>query len=86
MITPADFCMTGSSPISSFATTWKVPAAPTTNHQQTIFLFNSIEPASGNAILQPVLQYGPSAAGGGSYWAVASWYVYQLDYKARVIY
>jgi hypothetical protein len=38
-------------------------------------LFNSIEPASGNAILQPVLQYGPSAAGGGGYWAIASWYL-----------
>jgi hypothetical protein len=25
--------------------------------------------------LQPVLQFGPSAAGGGSYWAVASWYL-----------
>jgi hypothetical protein len=25
-------------------------------------------------ILQPVLQWGPSAAGGGQYWAVASWY------------
>ena len=25
-------------------------------------------------IYQPVLQWGPSAAGGGSYWAVASWY------------
>jgi hypothetical protein len=25
--------------------------------------------------LQPILQYGPSAAGGGGYWAVASWYV-----------
>jgi len=33
------------------------------------------KPASGNAILQPVLQYGPSAAGGGSYWALASWYL-----------
>jgi len=38
-------------------------------------LFNSIEPASYDTILQPVLQYGPSAAGGGAYWAVASWYV-----------
>ncbi|CAK5266329.1 unnamed protein product [Mycena citricolor] len=28
-----------------------------------------------NAILQPVLQYGSSAAGGGSYWAVATWYL-----------
>jgi hypothetical protein len=25
--------------------------------------------------LQPVLQWGPSAAGGGEYWTVASWYV-----------
>lgn len=66
---------TGSSPISSFTTAWTVPATPTTNSGQTVFLFNSIEPASGNAILQPVLQYGPSAAGGGSYWAVASWYL-----------
>jgi hypothetical protein len=26
-------------------------------------------------IIQPVLQWGPSAAGGGAYWAIASWYV-----------
>jgi len=66
---------TGTSPISSFTTTWAVPAVPATDDGQTVFLFNSIEPASGDAILQPVLQYGPSAAGGGSYWAVASWYL-----------
>jgi len=71
----ADWYNTGSSPISSFTTTWTVPAAPKTNNGQTVFLFNSIEPASYNAILQPVLQYGPSAAGGGAYWAVASWYL-----------
>ncbi|KAF8313640.1 hypothetical protein DL93DRAFT_2097674 [Clavulina sp. PMI_390] len=66
---------TASSPISSFTTTWTVPAVPASNVGQTLFTFNSIEPASGNAILQPVLQYGPSAAGGGSYYAVASWYL-----------
>src|SRR5205823_6555965 len=27
------------------------------------------------AILQPVLQWGVSAAGGGPYWSVASWFV-----------
>ncbi|KAK6981619.1 hypothetical protein R3P38DRAFT_2578186 [Favolaschia claudopus] len=53
-----------SSPISSFTTTWT-----------TIFLFNSIEPEDMSAILQPVLQYGPSAAGGGSFWSVATWYL-----------
>lgn len=71
----ADWYNTGSSPISSFTTSWPVPAAPTTYHGQTVFLFNSIEPSAGDAILQPVLQYGPSAAGGGGYWSVASWYL-----------
>lgn len=59
-------------PITSFATTWTVPAAPRTQSGQTIFLFNGIQNSS--MIYQPVLQWGPSAAGGGSYWAVASWY------------
>jgi hypothetical protein len=63
------------SPVKSFTTAWTVPAAPTSYSGQTLFLFNSIEPTSGTAILQPVLQYGPSAAGGGKNWAVASWYV-----------
>ncbi|KAJ6590793.1 hypothetical protein B0H10DRAFT_2233539 [Mycena sp. CBHHK59/15] len=74
-VTYASWLNTGSSAISSFTTTWKVPAVPATNHGQTVFLFNSIEPSAGNAILQPVLQYGPSAAGGGAFWAVATWYL-----------
>ena len=40
-----------------------------------IYLFNGIEPGDFSAILQPVLQYGVGAAGGGNYWAIASWYV-----------
>jgi len=64
-----------SPPIKDFITTWTVPPNPATNHGQTIFLFNSIEPASFNAIVQPVLQWGPSYAGGGAYWTVASWYL-----------
>jgi hypothetical protein len=63
-------------PIGSFKTSWTVPPVPATNHGQTLFLFNSIEPATFDAIMQPVLQYGGSAAGGGAYWAVASWYLY----------
>ncbi|KAJ7642224.1 hypothetical protein FB45DRAFT_1054497 [Roridomyces roridus] len=77
-ITYASWLNTNSAPISSFTTTWTVPPAPKTFNGQTVFLFNSIEPSSGNAILQPVLQYGPSAAGGGQYWSVASWYVAPL--------
>ncbi|KAJ7110684.1 hypothetical protein C8R44DRAFT_800453 [Mycena epipterygia] len=65
-----------SDPIASLSTSWTVPPVPTTEHGQTIFLFNSLEPSGGvSAILQPVLQYGPSGAGGGDFWAVASWYV-----------
>jgi hypothetical protein len=37
-----------------------------------VFLFNGIQNSS--FIYQPVLQWGSSAAGGGNYWAVASWY------------
>jgi hypothetical protein len=62
-------------PIAYFHTYWSVPPEPATYNGQTLFQFNSIEPASGDAILQPVLQYGVSAAGGGQYWAIASWYV-----------
>jgi hypothetical protein len=56
-ITYAWWLNQGSSPISSFTTTWTVPPVPATNHGQTIFLFNSIVPiATDDAILQPVLQ------------------------------
>ena len=63
-------------PISSFRTSWRVPHAPTKSSGQTIFLFNGIDSSDPSAaILQPVLQWGVSAAGGGPYWSVASWYV-----------
>ncbi|KAF7344283.1 hypothetical protein MVEN_01719700 [Mycena venus] len=65
----------GLAPISSFTTTWEVPPVPATDHGQTVFLFNGLQPNGSSAILQPVLQYGPSNAGGGSFWAVATWYV-----------
>ena len=58
--------------ITNFQTTWKVPPPPTTSSGQTIFLFNGIQ--NSTMIYQPVLQWGSSAAGGGAYWAVASWY------------
>ncbi|KAG7094694.1 hypothetical protein E1B28_005513 [Marasmius oreades] len=64
-----------STPIENFVTTWVVPPNPTTDHGQLLYLFNGLQPQSEPAILQPVLQWGLSPAGGGSYWAVASWYV-----------
>jgi len=63
-------------PISYFSTNWIVPAPPTTvTDNQTIFLFNGLCPDTWAWILQPVLQWGVSAAGGGSYWAISNWYV-----------
>ncbi|KAJ6465425.1 hypothetical protein C8R45DRAFT_1023135 [Mycena sanguinolenta] len=71
----ASFLNTGAA-IGSFKATWSVPPVPANFDGQTLFLFNSIEPATFDAIMQPVLQYGGSAAGGGEYWAVANWYLY----------
>ncbi len=65
---------TGSS-IKSFVSTWKVPQTPPSSGGQLLYLFNGMEPDARDAILQPVLQWGTSPAGGGNYWAVASWYV-----------
>jgi hypothetical protein len=62
-------------PISSFTTTWIVPPAPKTQSNQQIYLFNGIQNSEFSFIYQPVLQWGPSPAGGGNSWAVASWYV-----------
>ncbi|KAF8310674.1 hypothetical protein DL93DRAFT_2230138 [Clavulina sp. PMI_390] len=63
------------SPINYFDTTWVVPPAPQrTTDGQLLFLFNSIETSTGDSILQPVLQWGVSAAGGGPYWSIATWF------------
>ncbi|KAJ7478361.1 hypothetical protein FB451DRAFT_1452760 [Mycena latifolia] len=74
-ITFAGWFNTGA-PIGSFKTSWTVPPAPATWHNQLIYLFNAIQPGSGSAIMQPVLQYGVSPAGGGQSWGVAFWYLY----------
>jgi hypothetical protein len=52
-----------------------VPKFPGGDTGQTIYLFPGLTDSAGTAIFQPVLQYGPSPAGGGSYWAIASWLV-----------
>ncbi|KAF8318217.1 hypothetical protein DL93DRAFT_2076223 [Clavulina sp. PMI_390] len=72
---------TGGWPVSFLAGTWTVPPAPATKNRQTVYLFNAMEPDSRDAILQPVLQYGPSPAGtpSGGAWGVASWYVTDSD-------
>jgi len=60
---------------SVFNCTWTVPAAPQTYTNQTLFFFNSFEDIGQDEIIQPVIQYGPSEAGGGKFWTIASWWV-----------
>ncbi len=55
---------------------WWVPTAPTNLVGQTIFLFIGEEDYWETQIVQPVLQWGASCAGGGNYWSIASWYVW----------
>lgn len=66
---------TGSS-VDSFSTTWTVPPAPADDDGQLIYLFNGMQDFGANVgIVQPVLQWGESPAGGGASWQLASWYV-----------
>lgn len=68
-----DAYWTSSVPLGSMSANFNVPTAPTSNGA-TIFFFPGAEPGDGSTILQPVLQYGTSAAGGGNYWTAASWF------------
>ena len=62
--------------IGEYDASWTLPSSPSSNNGQTIFLFNGLETSSsGSFIIQPVLQWGSSACGGGAYWAMSSWYV-----------
>jgi hypothetical protein len=54
---------------------WTVPQVPTTFANQVIFFFPGLSPQLSGVIIQPVLQFGVSAAGGGNYWAMANWLV-----------
>jgi hypothetical protein len=44
--------------------TWTVPPPPKNDHGQIIYFFPSLEPTDSSAIVQPVLQWGPTPAGG----------------------
>lgn len=54
-----------------------VPSNPPSNGA-LIYLFSGFQPSFAVAdILQTVVQYGQSPAGGGNYWSMAAWYVEQ---------
>jgi hypothetical protein len=68
---------TTGTPVTFFHTRWRVPNAPKSDDNQTVFLFNGMQDGFGQGahILQPVLQWGQSEAGGGNYWSITNWYV-----------
>lgn len=67
--------------LDEIAGNWNVPTDPSTNGA-LIYLFNGMEPSTFKWILQPVLQYGDSPAGGGNFWGIASWLVGSKAYHS----
>ena len=90
-VTDAKWHNTGITPITYFNTDWVVPNPPVTSSYQTIFLFNAVvDTLHGSTgtyyILQPVLQWGQSSAGGGSYWSITNWCVCLTDWNVTGLY
>lgn len=74
----ADWRNTPPDPISSFVATWQVPPEPNPAGDQLIYLFNGLQDANEQHILQPVLQWGTSPAqGSGNFWGLSSFWVGQ---------
>ena len=71
-ITYGDYTEAAASVIRSMTTTWTVPPEPSREDSQLIYLFNGTQDSPVTQILQPVLQWGDSPAGGGDGWALAS--------------
>ncbi len=73
-------------PATFFTAKWSVPSPPKEN-DQLLYIFTALlgkdRMDNGNYInhiIQPVLQWGQSPAGGGNYWAICNWYVNDKDY------
>lgn len=68
---------------------WKVPSEPQDQQTQLLYLFtglvNEQNITTTEYILQPVLQWGVSPAGGGDYWAIASWFVATHGVHSKLI-
>jgi hypothetical protein len=64
--------------ITTFSTTWTIPAAPTTNtgSNQLIYIFEGTSNDAQTDILQPVLQWGYNGVFGNSSWSIANWYLW----------
>jgi len=60
--------------LRSFDSSWAVPSDPVSYDNQTLFYFHSMFGTTIKHTIEPVLQYGPSAAGGGEGWSTVIWY------------
>ncbi len=56
------------------AATWGVPPVPVASYSGTQVYFTFPGLQSSAFIIQPVIQYGRSSAGGGGFWTMASWH------------
>jgi hypothetical protein len=74
-VTWASWSTTAGAKITSLSTSWVVPPPPSSESGQLVYFFNGLQDDAGDIILQPVLQWGVSGAGGGQYWGAASWHV-----------
>ena len=82
-VTYSQWHNTSGIPITSFSTNWIVPNNPSTNHGQTLYIFNGMESDAMTDIIQPVLQWGTNPyGGGGNDWEIANWYVWQDAFGA----
>ncbi len=72
-ITSASWQDQNINPITYFSTSWLVPLPPKKNDGQIIYLFEGL--TEGWDIIQPVLQWGFSPAGGLYSWSITNWYV-----------
>jgi len=73
--------------LNTYTANWNVPKNPPKTSDQILYTFNGLQneftpmaedgsPAPPQIdIIQPVLQFGKTPAGGGGYWGIASWYV-----------
>jgi len=62
---------------------WRVPPTPRQTASQTVFLLIGAAPQNNSALLETVLQYGASAAGGGKFWS--TFLAYSSDNTGNVV-
>jgi Family of unknown function (DUF5977) len=79
-VTFAQWDNTSGEPISSFSTSWGVPANPTGNDgsaAELLYIWDGLAVGpSTYPLIQPVLQYGTNGKFGGSSWSIANWVIW----------